>query len=488
MKGHDRSRRIAEFLRSLKEDAADTSRRSPLVAIADALGHRGGRHGIDSTEPLTTGDANRKPVDAEVGQVWRVTDPRRQNADCLVALTRVSDEVVRGVVAIEAPWLAGHEDIIASPDQSPTGEALVLCTWSDTPLPRAAFASFIGDLDPEVVFPLQMLLQHRMTGGFHMRARRTSSFEGAPVVVREVWSPATPTDRRSFVTGARIIEPKDARAEAQAFLAETTAWLGDAALEDLWSKLGAPERLGFAARFVKECKRAAGVLLPDPSPKTQDTNPALLLDYSQVLMCREMHAGRSFRLGSVSGLLGSGVAAVLGALANKVLPRPSGVGRVEKKRRQRSEIPQMRGPQGEAKAARSASVSEAVASRRQPLHAQQQASGNAIRPDPGSPQKAELGQVLRFGIAVGQVDADVVVDATRRQVLVVTVRASLTGNPVPGLDIVLRLKPPARLLEFKRMTDRRGLAKLRIPLVGVNAATQGELILSTGDSQRTIEF
>jgi len=196
-----------------------------------------------------------RPVPA-VGQLWRVTDASGQGAPTLVILTHVA-AMLRGVVALEHTWAAGHDDLVLQADYTPTGRPLMACTWSDTPIPPTALAGCVGAIAARSMEPLLMVLQRQITGGFRLRAREVmdGNLENG-AVLWEVWPVGDRGATRSFMAGPRILDETDPRVRLHEVVEQRTAWLGEAATTAIGEHAARTEERPLVGQLIDRLRAA----------------------------------------------------------------------------------------------------------------------------------------------------------------------------------------------------------------------------------------
>ena len=194
-----------------------------------------------------------------VGQVWRVAKAEKGCAQALVLLTHAT-EMLRGVLATEDSWLATSEDILIAPEDSPTGEELMVALWNDTPVPRQSLAGLLGTLAPAAMLPVLMVLQSRLTGGFQLRAVAALPGNGLGAtkwVIQPLGGEAQPA---SFVTGTRVVDKLDPRLDAREALRNATSWIARDAVAEAWELGGAAERVPWHRTLLEELRAAVSQL------------------------------------------------------------------------------------------------------------------------------------------------------------------------------------------------------------------------------------
>ena len=238
MRSSERDALCRELAEALAGPPSSYGPPDPLASITGALAP------LQSAEPA-------------VGQLWRAA---RTGGDqqALVALTHVSG-ALRAVLATEDSWIASTEDLVVSASDSPTGCALALTTWSDTPLPRSSLRALIGCLPESVVEPLLMLLQRQLTGGFRLRA--VESLSGADgAAIRWLISASDGGRACSFASGSRILDQTDGRVSVRAAMRGAAAWLADDAVAEVLERGQAPEPEPWHARMVAKFRAAVEAL------------------------------------------------------------------------------------------------------------------------------------------------------------------------------------------------------------------------------------
>ncbi len=409
-------RRAEELVQAIEADARDGWVENPLEALAKAL-----------PQP--------PPPEPAVGQLWRVVPPDPSSGDMptLVILTHVS-QVLRGVLSIEHTWMAGHDDLVIQAEDSPTRRPLLACPWSDTPVPRASLAGFVGEIDKPAMEPLLMLLQWRLTGGFKVRAREIVDGTADGAVRWEIW----PTENRDagsvFYTGPRILEEDDPRLQLREVLHQHTAWLADLATGELWERFGADEQVPWFEQVLMRLRIALEQLRPPAlKPSTDSTWPGEMLDSLGPVRCTlapDVGRGVPARLvGTTAGLVGTAAGVVVGTLSG-------------------------------LRSAATAAVPAANAE--------------------------DQGDCERFAVEVDGVMAQVSLDATRSGELSLTVQAADQGAPFKGLRVAIRAMGPEGRLKKDDTTDERGMAW--IGPVAIDLDHPIELILGRGPGKRVIRF
>jgi hypothetical protein len=238
MRSSERDALCRELAEALAGPPSSYGPPDPLASITGALAP------LQSAEPA-------------VGQLWRAA---RTGGDqqALVALTHVSG-ALRAVLATEDSWIASTEDVVVSASDSPTGCALALAAWSDTPLPRSSLRALIGCLPESVIEPLLMLLQRQLTGGFRLRAVESlSGADGAGI--RWLISASDGGRACSFASGSRILDQTDGRVAVRAAMRGAAAWLADDAVAEVLERGQAPEPEPWHARMVAKFRAAVEAL------------------------------------------------------------------------------------------------------------------------------------------------------------------------------------------------------------------------------------
>jgi hypothetical protein len=171
----------------------------------------------------------------QAGDVWKARGGP-EDSPIVVVVTWVEGSQARGVVVLDEPELATAEDYLVPLEESPLGTPIALCVWRDIPLTTGSLYRRIGQLSPEVMEPLAMLLQDRLTGGFVRRPFASATISTGEHGVR--WS-IEPDDGNgpelSFVTGAPVIRKADPRLKVREELSSRSAYLEAAALAELVS-------------------------------------------------------------------------------------------------------------------------------------------------------------------------------------------------------------------------------------------------------------
>lgn len=232
----ERDRLAREYAAALLHEPPDDL----LAEVADSL------EALPSAEP-------------GVGQVWRVAKTEKGCTQALVLLTHAT-EVLRGVLATEESWLATSDDILIPPEDSPTGGALMVALWSDTPVHRRSLAGLLGTLPPAAVAPILMVLQSRLTGGFKLRATAALPGDGLGATQWTIQPVTGETQTASFVTGTRVIDKLDVRLDAREALRSATAWIARDALAEAWELGGAPARVPWHQTLLDDLRAAVAAL------------------------------------------------------------------------------------------------------------------------------------------------------------------------------------------------------------------------------------
>ena len=181
----------AEYAEVLRRDIEDLSDR-PLRQLAAEIGR--------AEQPKYS-----------PGQMWIAEPSDDKGLTVAVVLTHVSS-VIRAVLATEATFIAGHDDILVDSVESPTGSELLLCAWSDTPVDRASLTEFVGAVGAGAMKSLLMYLQRELTGGFELRALRSGATpEGEERVLWSIRSVEIFDEVSLFETGSRIVDERDRR-------------------------------------------------------------------------------------------------------------------------------------------------------------------------------------------------------------------------------------------------------------------------------------
>lgn len=165
-----------------------------------------------------------------VGDLW-LTYGTSENPPVLIAISWVGDRFCRAVFVLEEPELAAEDDLLVSAEQCSLGAPLALCAWRDLPVSKGDLRQLVGVLPDDIIEPLAMMLQHRLTGGFRRRvlgSNRLSSGEGG---VRWLIEPAGESGHAvEFLSGAPVLTEIDPRVRVRQEIVTFTTHLEERAL------------------------------------------------------------------------------------------------------------------------------------------------------------------------------------------------------------------------------------------------------------------
>lgn len=210
----------ADFSDALRRDIEDSSDR-PLRRLAAEIGR--------AEQPKYS-----------PGQMWIAEPGEGKGLIVTVVLTHVSS-VIRAVLATEATFIAGHDDILVDSGESPTASELLLCAWSDTPVDRSSLKEFVGVVGSAAMRSLLMYLQRELTGGFELRALRSGMTpEGEHRILWSIAPAKSSANVSFFETGSRIVNEEDARRSVRSAYLLGTRWVAKAAYAAMPAQDGIP--------------------------------------------------------------------------------------------------------------------------------------------------------------------------------------------------------------------------------------------------------
>lgn len=161
----------------------------------------------------------------QIGDLWMARGLQGGELPVMVMITTVGVGL-RALVVLDEPELAGLDDLLVPPEESPTGTALALCLWREVPLAPGALWVRIGAMPDAVIEPALMLLQEQLTGGFRRKPIGVGRLTTGQPVSRWVTAPeAEPEHSRSYLTGAMIYRPDDPRLRVRETLHRHTQYL-----------------------------------------------------------------------------------------------------------------------------------------------------------------------------------------------------------------------------------------------------------------------
>ena len=180
------SRKLAMVLSEKKE--------SPLIELLEIL------------PPLS------KP-EIKVGQVWLI---KKKNNQQLILITNIEDGL-RGLLVLSETWLATHQDILISKEQSDLQMDIMVGVWSEIETSSKWLEGVLGAVSEDSMQTILQVLQREKRGGFRLRAIGKSFDLGFPMVQ---WKIASSREESLFYTGTRVTEDDGrlvARKELQFF-------------------------------------------------------------------------------------------------------------------------------------------------------------------------------------------------------------------------------------------------------------------------------
>ena len=205
----DIDRLCKDYVRAITQDRQGDAPRSPLAKIVDAL-------------------AATPPPDAEIGQVWRLEPPQGEDGiSALVVLTQVTPDL-RGALLSSRVWMAGHDDMIVTLDDSPWDEEFLICTWRPVRVAEQSLRECLGELPVSVTHAYGALREHQQRGGFELRTRETALTEEGRPKLRWTITRRGGRDGNSYWAGPRILEG-DPREDVRTALRDATRWIGQVA-------------------------------------------------------------------------------------------------------------------------------------------------------------------------------------------------------------------------------------------------------------------
>src|ERR1051326_1176676 len=180
----------------------------------------------------------------EVGDVW-MTRGAPSDLPFAVAITWVDRGACRGVLVLEEAELASSDDVIVNAELSPLGVAIALCLWRDVPISTKSLDVFLGTLSDDILEPMAMLLQQRLTGGFHKIPVGPAQLSTGEPAAR--WTISAEDGAKAvcaYVTGTPIMRAGDPRLNVRDVLAKYSAYVEIAALMDEPEERRSPRERG----------------------------------------------------------------------------------------------------------------------------------------------------------------------------------------------------------------------------------------------------